>query len=70
MLVFASLKPVEKLIYQNYWSLGLTGLCKAMAAAASSMAGPLLSLEEAAEALRCCWCERREPREPLDPSEL
>lgn len=32
------------------------------------MAGPLLSLEEAA--LRCCWCERREPLEPLEPSEL
>lgn len=31
---------------------GLTGLCKAATAAASSMAGPLLSLDEAA--LRCC----------------
>lgn len=32
------------------------------------MAGPLLSLDEAA--LRCSWYERRDPREPLEPREL
>lgn len=49
-------------------SAGLTGLCRATTAAASSMAGPLLSLDEAA--LRCCWWDRRESLEPLEPSEL
>lgn len=46
------------------------GLCSATAAPASSIAGPLLSLDDVAEALRCCWCERWDPRDPLDPSEL
>lgn len=45
------------------------GLCSATAPA-SSMAGPLLSLDEVAEALGCCWWDLWDPREPLEPREL
>lgn len=58
----------KKTTTQKHFFLRLTGLWNAPAA--SSTTGLLLSLDEPAEALRCCWLERWEPREPLDPREL